>query len=98
MAQKFIISNGKFIYGNVDSHWQLEARNQPNKTVGGGHWYYDPERNDLYLYGSSTDFGHVTQEQIDAAEFPASLKYANKIFNPLAIRLDEALASKLVKK
>lgn len=98
MAQKFIIQSGKFIHGNVDTHSQLGTTRDWNNIAGGGMWFYDPLQNDLYLYGASTEFGHVTEEQVMKAEYPPSLRLANKIFNPFAIKLDQALASKIVKK
>lgn len=66
MARKFIIDQNSFRLGNVEMHFELKSNNSIVK--GGGYWYMDDERENLYLYGKSIDFGRLTLEQLVEAK------------------------------
>lgn len=82
MARKFIISEDKFIMGNVELHMDLIPRQQPNThnnpfhkapkeepmvVLGGGRWETDNDNKILYLWGASTDYGYAEPEKIKHA-------------------------------
>lgn len=67
MHKKFIIYDGSIRLGHVDFHKELG----PDKSLirGGGWWHLDKEKDIMYLYSSSMDFGYVTRENlIDAIQ------------------------------
>jgi hypothetical protein len=57
---KWIINDGRLIIGRVEFHRDFMKDN--SKTIGGGWWYHDTENNTMYLYGASTDFGAVMED------------------------------------
>lgn len=89
MARKFIISENKFIMGNVQLHMDLIPRQQPNTSfaplarapkvekmvvIGGGRWETDKEKKILYLWGASMDYGYAEPAHIKrAVESPETL-------------------------
>lgn len=60
LKQKFIIGPDGFEMGRVIFHKQLDP-----KAKGGGFWFFDEERNVVYLYSDSFDFGPCNQQMID---------------------------------
>lgn len=62
MAHKFIINGKLFLYGNVDLHEELKEEHE--ETRGGGYFYINPITKNMYLYGSSVDFGQARKEDI----------------------------------
>lgn len=76
MAQKFVISEGKLILGHVKYHMDLVK--DVSKPVGGGYW--DEREDRVLLYGSSTDYGSATPEQVRDAEWPVSLQDRRVLF------------------
>jgi hypothetical protein len=65
MAQKFVINSGNLVIGHVELHRELNKDN--STTLGGGYWFYNKVDNTLYLYGSSVDFGKVSENQLREA-------------------------------
>lgn len=62
IKQKFVIcEDGGYKKGGVKLHLDLDK-----KAKSGGYWFYDIDKNILYLYGKSEDFGQFTKEQIEA--------------------------------
>jgi len=61
--QKFIVTDKGFKQGRVTFHKDLNTYN--DKVIGGGSWYWDRDRDNLYLYGASHDFGSVSEEDIN---------------------------------
>jgi|GEM_PF-4304629 len=68
MAKKFVVNAGRVILGEVEYHSGLLRDH--TETVGGGLWHYDHETKTLLLYGSSTDFGSVSQSVLESAQWP----------------------------
>lgn len=66
MHKKFIINDGNLILKQVNYHRDIPVKDS-SKTIGGGYFYYDEDQDTLYLYGNSSDYGHVTPEQIKAS-------------------------------
>ncbi len=64
MARKFIIQDNTLKVGNVVMHEDLKNEQSNEPVLGGGYWYIDREKNILYLYGKSIDFGRVTKKEI----------------------------------
>jgi len=66
--QKWIIENGVFKIGKAKFHKDIAE--DPKKVIGGGWWHLTKDRKHLYLYGVSTDFGGIGDNQaiIDALE------------------------------
>lgn len=62
---KFIIMDDEFILGKVEFHADLTRKRDGIK--GGGWWHLNEDKTELLLYGTSSDFGSVTKEQIIAA-------------------------------
>ena len=61
--QKFVIlSNGDFVYGQVNLHKQLLREGEI--AISGGYWEQDPFTEDFKLYGKSEQFGEFTVEQV----------------------------------
>lgn len=82
VAKKFVINEGYLILGQVEMHEDLVRGRDYGKTVGGGRWQVDEQdKNTIYFYGSSVDFGKVTKEQFDAAFKQPSLERMNIIFS-----------------
>ncbi len=90
--KKFIINDGRIIFGEVLYHSDLVRDN--TKTVGGGLWFYDHLSDTMYLYGLSTDFGPVTREQVEKA-WSFSLEGRTVIWSP-DLTLEEALKSDII--
>lgn len=59
---KFIIEGGTMVLGLVGFHREL-ARNR-SLVIGGGWYHYDPKEDSYTFYGSSEEFGAVSQEKI----------------------------------
>lgn len=82
MAKKFIINDGDLITGHVEFHEDLVCKGRDRKkTVGGGYWHYDILTKTMYFYGSSTDFGRVTKEQLRASFKSPSIENANIVYS-----------------
>lgn len=64
IKQKFVITSDEFRMGRSVFHKDL-IRGGGEDAIGGGSWYWDKERDTLYLYGESYDFGPVTKEDIE---------------------------------
>lgn len=62
MAKKFIVNNGNLVIGHVDFHKELVKDH--STTKGGGWWEYDKEKNIMYLYSESMDFGQAKREDV----------------------------------
>lgn len=62
MAKKFIINNGNLVIGNVKLHKELMKDH--SATKGGGYWEFNREKNIVYLYSKSMDFGQAKREDI----------------------------------
>lgn len=100
MYKKFIIygcphAGDHIRLGHVDFHKELG----PDKSLikGGGWWYFDKEKDIMYLYSSSQDFGYVKREDlINAIENGMlSLRHKNtKFFHSFADFLDDAMIDK----
>jgi hypothetical protein len=58
---KFIINDGMVVMGRVVAHRDLLKDHR--KTIGGGWWHYDKDYKIMYLYGTSVEFGSITEEQ-----------------------------------
>jgi hypothetical protein len=65
MAKKFIINNGNLVMGHVEYHKELLSDH--TKTVGGGWWEYNKEKDIMYLYSRSMDFGQAKREDVIGA-------------------------------
>lgn len=66
--RKFIINDNELIMGDVEFHKDLIGINRSSdKTIGGGLWHWDEEKNAVYFWGISTDFGGVTKDQFEGA-------------------------------
>ena len=64
MARKWVINDGQFKMSSaVEFHRQIS--NDNSTTIGGGMWHL--EKDALYLYGESMDFGRCTEEQVREA-------------------------------
>ena len=59
--QKFIIGKDGFKSSRVTLHRDIDQH-----AKGGGWWFWDSEKDVLYLYGKSYDFGSVSLDQIEA--------------------------------
>lgn len=82
IAKKFVINDGWLILGQVELHEELVRGRDYGKTVGGGRWHVDEQdRNTIYFYGSSVDFGKVTREQFEESFKQPSLERMNVIFS-----------------
>lgn len=81
MAQKFVINDGILILGNVEFHEDLVKNRDRSKTIGGGRWYSDKESNTVYFWGTSCDFGQVTEEQFNESIKQSSLLKKNIVFS-----------------
>jgi hypothetical protein len=76
--QKFVIVDGLIMTARVLFHRDIH----PN-PIGGGWWFWDRERDTIYLYGTSFDFGSATKEQVEKAEFfSAYFKKSKIVFEP----------------
>jgi len=62
MAKKFIINNGNIVMGHVEYHKELLSDH--TNTVGGGWWEYNKEKDIMYLYSKSYDFGQAKREDV----------------------------------
>jgi hypothetical protein len=65
MAKKFIINKDRLITGHVEYHRELLSDH--TDTVGGGWWEYNKEKNIMYLYSKSLEFGQAKQEDVAKA-------------------------------
>lgn len=63
IKQKFIITSDGFRMDRTVFHKELIIGGED--AIGGGSWYWDKERDTLYLYGESNDFGPVSKEDIE---------------------------------
>lgn len=83
MVQKFVINDNYLILGNVELHEDLVKDRDSSKTVGGGRWYYDRDKNTMYFWGKSIQFGQVTREEFDNAIKQPSVERAAVVFSYL---------------
>lgn len=72
MACKYIVINKadgpEVVIGNVEYHSGLLSKGETSKMVlGGGVWYWQRDTKKIYFYGSSLDFGSVSQEAFTKA-------------------------------
>jgi len=81
MAKKFVINDGDLIIGHVELHEDLVKGMDRNKTIGGGYWYFDREKNIVYFYGKSLDFGTVSEDELRAAFKQSSIEDATIVFS-----------------
>lgn len=88
MYKKWIINNGRFIMGHVELHRDLVSDN--TLTIGGGWWHFDKERNVLFLYYKSQDFGSVSEEAVRQAKKQRSLEGV-EIFFSTKERLEDVI-------
>lgn len=96
MYKKFIIYASQEIphirMGFVDFHKELGQ--DKSLIKGGGWWHWDKEKNIVYLYSSSHDFGYVEREvlinAIENGMMRPSLEKA-KFFHSYKDFLDEAI-------
>lgn len=69
-VRKFIIIENQIMMGLVEYHKQLIPESMSNiKPIGGGRWEWNDELypNKVFFFGSSHDYGKVTEEQIKEA-------------------------------
>jgi hypothetical protein len=89
LEPKFIICDGEVICGHVEFHRELIPKKAVEPVVlGGGWWYFHNPTNTLYLYGTSTQFNHVTQKQLDEAFFPQRDNGVTIVFDPFMPRFE----------
>lgn len=62
---KWIIQDGHLILGKVKYHTELVT--DLAKVKGGGLWDMDIDSNVILLYGSSSDYGYASIEDVSAA-------------------------------
>lgn len=78
LKQKFVIVDNEIIVGRVRLHKDLHSC-----PLGGGLWFWDKDRNILYLYSTSHDFGSVTQAQVHNAVLKRiQFRYTKVVFEP----------------
>lgn len=70
IKNKFVIVDGKLIGGRVVFHKELHK-----SPIGGGWWYYHRDQNKLILYGNSSDFGSVTEEEVRSSKLMGSFRH-----------------------
>ena len=76
LKQKFVIVDSLIMVGRVQLHKNLHP-----SPLGGGYWFWDQDKNILYLYGTSHEFGPVTQKQVDDAVLKRlQFKYTKVVF------------------
>ena len=96
MARKFILDQNSFIAGHVEMHYQLKSKD--SQVKGGGYWYIDDKRENLYLYGKSIDFGALTLEQLVEAKNTFQIRNGLEKLNWVYSKsdsLNDALESKI---
>lgn len=74
MAKKFVISRNLLIIGNVQFHMDLVDKSERHAITGGGYWHKSLEKNTMYFYGTSRDFGSVSFEEFDKCVKPESVE------------------------
>lgn len=62
LKPKFIIEKGEFKLGKVHLHQDLASN--PKDVSGGGWFHFELKAREIYLYGSSLEFGILMPEQI----------------------------------
>ncbi len=85
---KFIIDDGELILRKCVFHrelaWAHKSGDDDNTVyptvIGGGWWYWDREKNRIYLYSKSEQFKACTKEQILAA-LPKTIEEDTAHFN-----------------
>ena len=65
MAKKWIIQGDDLRIGHVELHRELAGKD--GEIRGGGLWELNDEKNAIFLYGKSYDFGKCTVEDIKNA-------------------------------
>jgi hypothetical protein len=78
---KFVINDGNLIIGDVEVHYELVKDRDVSKTTGGGKWHYDRDKNIIYFYGKSIDYGKVTEEEFNNSFKQPSVEQAKIIFS-----------------
>ena len=73
LHQKFIVTDKGFKMGRVTFHKELNMYD--DKVIGGGSWYWDQDKNNLYLYGESHDFGWVSEDDIQSNMKDIKVRY-----------------------
>lgn len=81
MAKKFVIAKNMLIIGNVELHFQLVPKDEHHQIAGGGYWYRSVEKNQIYFYGKSQDFGRISFEEFDKAIKPEWVECCNQYFS-----------------
>ena len=69
IKNKFVLVDNEIIGGRVVFHKDIHK-----SPIGGGWWYYHRGQNKLILYGSSSDFGPVSKQQVEKAELGGSFR------------------------
>lgn len=81
MAKKFVIAKNMLIIGNVELHFQLVPKDERHLIAGGGYWHRSEEKNLIYFYGTSKDFGSVSFEEFDKCVKPEWVECCNQYFS-----------------
>lgn len=68
MNNNWIINNGRIFIGENETHSDFLRDN--TDTIGGGQWHFDTNKNLLYCFGASDEFGVVDREDFWEAEWP----------------------------
>ena len=67
---KFIVIDNQVIMGNHEYHNQMVPKSMSDKKIkpsGGGRWNWDEEKNIVYFYGASLDFGYISAVEFNIA-------------------------------
>jgi hypothetical protein len=82
MTRKWIINDDDLILGDVEFHEDLLTGDRKQKnTVGGGRWHIDTERDIIFFWGKSIDFGQATKKEFDYAFKQPSVEHYETFFS-----------------
>jgi len=95
---KYIIENGNLIISKVDFHKDIATN--PKDVIGGGWFDMDYDNKHIRFHGLSTDFGHLTKEQVQkcvtenkvysnpSCSFSLAPKFNFSFENPLMLKAE----------
>lgn len=82
MAHKLVINDDDLILGDVEFHEDLLTGDRKQKTTaGGGRWHRDIERNVIFFWGKSVDFGQATKKEFDYSFKQPSVEHHEIFFS-----------------
>lgn len=87
MAKKWIINDGRLILGYVEYHSELGGKGiDHKKTIGGGVFEWDRQKDIVYFWGASTDYGmienkDVFEKSVANSHIPSSFKKSKFMFS-----------------